>query len=414
MHDLTSAAPGNIRKIGEDRYFMSVTGVPIEFDLERTRRERGELIGELHVRTELSGARTFQGTLSAGTFNVSNPSGRYTRARMLADAARTKPGQIDWAYLLEAFCIQVLEAERLGSPAIDLRQVALPDPDDHHSIDGLVLPKRQASMIYADAATAKSLLALNYLGRLAAGGERVGFFDFELEAPDQRVRYQQLFGDPEHGPEITYVRCSRPLIHEADGIKRVIFENRLTYGVIDSVAFASGGKPEDAEQTLAYFRVLRSFGIGTLNLAHVPKTAETGFERPFGSQFWYNGVRSLWFGAAQATGTDRLVVGLYHRKNNLGRLYPAVAFQLDFEASHTVVSRCNLAAVQELAERLPIWQRMKTALTAGPKTLAALAADLGRTVDTLDRTVRRKNGLFVRLPGPDGISRIALLERKTA
>jgi hypothetical protein len=409
-----SSVPREFRRIGEDRYFMRLVGIPIEFDVEHVRRERGELIGELYVRTELYGARVFAGILSAGTFNVSSPTRRQALAKVLADAARTSREQIDWTFLLEEFCIRVLEAERAGASAVNLRDVPLRDGDDHHNIDGLILHKRQAGMLFADASSAKSLLALVAAGRLAERGERVGFFDFELDAPDQKVRYHRLFGDS--GPDITYVRCSRPLVYEADRLRRIIAEQQITYGFIDSAAFASGGKPEDAEQTLGFFRVLRSFGIGTLTLAHVPKSAEAGVERPFGSQFWFAGVRSLWFGAAQATTPDgqRLVVALYHRKNNLGRLYPAVGFQFDFEPDRTVVSPCSISDVRELAERLPLWQRMKAALNTTPKTLVALADELSASVETLDRTVRRKTLLFTKVSGQDGVTRIALVERRAS
>ena len=46
--------------------------------------------------------------------------------------------------------------------------------------------------------------------------------------------------------------------------------------------------------------------------------------------------------------------------------------------------------------------------------LADLADDLGANVDTLDKTVRRKTSLFTKVSGEDGITRIALVERRAS
>jgi hypothetical protein len=410
-----SDVPRTFRVIGEDRYFMGLVGVPIEFDLEHLRRERGELMGELYVRTELIGARTFQGTLSAASFNVSSSAARQARAKILAEAARTPKEQIDWTFLLEEFCIRVLEAERTGAAAADLREIPVTNTRVAlHNVEGLLLPKAHPSMLYGDGGTGKSLVAAYCAGRLGQQGERVGFFDWELDAADQAQRYRALFG-PTGGPSITYVRCNRALVHEADRLRRVVQDEKLTYAVLDSVAFACHGKPEDAEIALQYFRVLRQLGIGTLNLAHVPKAPLPGQERPFGSQFWFNGIRSLWFCASQPNPMNvaRLAVGFYQRKNNLGHPAPAVGFQFDFGEDRTTVTRCDPAGVEELAARLPLWQRMRTVLTSGPQTLIALSQELEAKVDTLDRLVRRKSGLFTRINGGDGISRIALVSSRS-
>jgi hypothetical protein len=79
-----------------------------------------------------------------------------------------------------------------------------------------------------------------------------------------------------------------------------------------------------------------------------------------------------------------------------------------------VVHSVDVQDVQDLAESLPLWQRMKSALTRGPRTLASLAEELHANVESLDRTVRRKNGLFTRVPSSDGIARVALVESRVA
>jgi hypothetical protein len=57
---------------------------------------------------------------------------------------------------------------------------------------------------------------------------------------------------------------------------------------------------------------------------------------------------------------------------------------------------------------------MRALLKAGPQTLAMLSTELGAPVESLDRTVRRKSTLFTRVSGTDGVTRIALVERRAS
>jgi hypothetical protein len=160
----------------------------------------------------------------------------------------------------------------------------------------------------------------------------------------------------------------------------------------------------------------KRLGVGSLLVAHTPKSVEVSQERPFGSQFWYALCRSIWFVAAQqSSDTGRLIVGMFHKKSNLSRLLPAVGFAFDFGDGTTTISRCDFAAEStELASRLPLWQRLQAALRRGPRTLAELSAELDAKPDTLDKSVRRKTGMFTRVLSQDGIQRIALVERRAS
>jgi hypothetical protein len=135
----------------------------------------------------------------------------------------------------------------------------------------------------------------------------------------------------------------------------------------------------------------------------------------FGSVYFENLCRMVWCVKKQPHADDDLVsVGLFRTKQNDGARAPAVGWTFAFTPDRITVQRADLAQVDGLADRLPHWQRMAAVLTAGPRTLASLAAELNATVDTLDRTVSRKDALFTRVADSDGITRIALVERRTA
>jgi hypothetical protein len=393
-------------------YRVTFVDYETEFLVERLRWDHDELFGQLSVACALAGARTFEGSLSAGTFNFSSTRARRERAKELAERARAG-GKIDFIAMLEEVCQRVLKAERRGAPAIILRDLPRPSADDEYDVDGFRFPKHHGTIGFADGGTLKSYHGLFTGGVLAQRGVRVALFDWELDEGAHRLRLERLFGADM--PDVRYVRCDRPLVYEVDRLRKIVRDERLEFGLFDSIGYACPGPPEAAEHAMAYFRAVRQLGIGSYHIAHV-RQGENNDQRPFGSSFWHNGARSTWYIKLAATSPDgqRITIGLFNRKANLSALRPAVGFEVTFDADRTVFARVNVADVQELVDSLPLWQRMKQAVSHEPKTLARLADELGATVDTLDRTVRRKSGLFTRVPSTDGVSRIALVESRVA
>jgi hypothetical protein len=204
-------------------------------------------------------------------------------------------------------------------------------------------------------------------------------------------------------------------VYEADRLIRIGREHGIGWGIIDSVGFATDGPPEAAEATASYFRALRSLRIGTLNVAHVTK-GENADQRPFGSAFWHNGARATWNVKLANTSPDgqTVTVGLFNRKANLGPLRPALGFEVAFTNQRTTFRRVDVTTVDELATSLPLWQRMRQAVKHRPRTLAELAGELEANADSLERIARRHKQLFTRVSGTDGISRIALVEKRAS
>ena len=114
---------------------------------------------------------------------------------------------------------------------------------------------------------ASPFTALHLAGVLAQHGIRVALFDWELDAGAHRLRLERLFGL--FMPDVRYVRCERPLVHEIVRLQRIVRDERLDYGLFDSIGFACPGPPEAAEHAMAYFRCVRQLGIGSYHIAHV-------------------------------------------------------------------------------------------------------------------------------------------------
>jgi hypothetical protein len=339
-------------------------------------------------------------------------SGWQERGKHLAERSNTTKQEIDWVGLLEEFCQHVHAAERRGQPAVSLRDLPRPDPGDMLDLHGLRLLLRHPVVLFGDGGSPKSYLSLYLAGELAQRGYAVGLFDWELAGEDHRDRLERLFGADM--PDVKYVRCDRPITAEADRLRRIVREEQLQYAVFDSVSFACGGPPEAGEAATSYYRAVRQIGIGSLNIAHISK-AEGGDQKPFGSAFWHNGARATWYAevADNAPTNHQITVGLYNRNANLGPLRPPVGFSLTFDADRTVFERVNVADVEKLAAKLSMSERMAHLLRRSPMTIAAIADELEAKADTVEKTSKRSQR-FARVPGPDGIYRIALAERRYA
>lgn len=391
---------------GDGRYRLAAPGIAT-FEADFLRRESRQLKAEVIVRCDLRGARTFDGVLAASDLNLSSTRTRSMHAKYLAERAQTE--DVDWTGLLEEFAQRILAAERDGQPAQMLHEIPKPPPQASFTVDGLPLLARHPLVAFGDGGTAKSYLALYIAGTLAEEGHHVGYFDWELDGGDHRVRLERLFGA--NMPPIHYARCTRPLVYESDRLRRIIREEGLTYCVFDSVAFACDGPPESAEVAQRYFQALRQLGeIGSLHVAHITKQSDFADFKPFGSVFWNNGARATWNVklADAIPGDGSIQIALHNRKANLGAKHPSIGFEITFGDGETTVRRVDVADVPDLAAGLTVRERMAHVLSRGPMPQANLAEEIDSTLETVSRTARRYKQQFVLLEG----GKLALLEAR--
>jgi hypothetical protein len=185
---VVAAVERKFEAIGEDRYRLTVADLGITLELDRLRREHHELIGELSARCELPGARTVDGSLSIADLNLSSARARQDRAKLLKERANTGE-QLDWVAILEEFSQRVLQADRMGLPAVDLRMIPRPAANEEMvEVSGLSLPRRHPTILFGDGGTGKSYLALWLAGRMVEMGMSVALFRRRKPAASRRKR----------------------------------------------------------------------------------------------------------------------------------------------------------------------------------------------------------------------------------
>lgn len=398
---------------GDDgRYALHVPDYGVVLDVDRLRRERHELTGELTVRADLAGAKTINGILHASDFNLSSSRARQDRAKLLSQ--RSAAPDIDWFAALEELCLRVLDAERAGTPMVWLPDVPRPTADPVLRFAGLALPRDHPTIGFGDGGSLKSLLGLWTLGHLAKAGMKVLLADWELTDSDHRERLEQLFGDDM--PRVAYQRCDRPLVAEVDSLRRRVRDDGIQYLMCDSVAVGCDGPPESAEAAAGYMRGLRQIGVGAFCIAHVNKSEDSD-KKPFGSAFWHNLARSTWhFKRSEPTAdSDTVQVCLTQRKHNLGPLALPFAFQVTF-GERIVITKIDVATVEDFAPKLALWQRLRSHLKSkGLQTVYEAATALDADVTYINKVVSRDKGrTFVRVDGPDGVSRVGVKDRGVA
>jgi hypothetical protein len=401
--------------VGEGAYRVEVPDLGLVLHVDRLRRKSGELLGELTVTCNLAGAQrvTDEDIISAADINISSQRARQDRAAWLGK--RSQLTTHDWAGTVEYLCLRVIQAERMGQPAVLLRDVPKPSPDQAWLVHGLPILREQPMILFGDGGSGKSLLALAVAGELSQRGVSVLYADWETSCEDHRDRLEQIFG-PDTMPAVRYVRAEWPLVHEVDRLRRTVLSHDVQYVVLDSVAFGCDGPPEAAESAAAYFRALRQLRVGALLIAHITK-AESGDQRPFGSAFWHNGARATWFVKRSDPDGDHgaMTVGLFCRKANRGPLLSARGLRVSFGDGRIGIRQTDLTEHGDFESKLPLWQRMKGALVKGPLTLTELAEAVDAKLDSVIKTVNRSDGkTFTKLPGSDGKPRVYLVDRRPA
>ena len=379
------------------------------------RREHGhQLHAEVDVQCRWAGVRRHGNSLSCADLNLSSQTTRKTLAKHCAERARTKD-DFDWMGVIDSACLEIIQAERQGADVVILDDAPEVTERDFE-VCGLHVPADAASILIAHGDSLKSMTTLFVLGTLAKRGHRVLYLDWEWTADRHRARKHRLFGD-ERLDGLRYLKCHAPLVHEADRIRRYCDEHQITFLAVDSVGLACDGKLTDDDVAIRFHRALATLPPA-LCAAHVPKSslgpdAKGDAVGPYGSVFFSNLCRASWLVKKQPGASDDVVtVGLFRQKQNDGERRQPVGLEFLFGPDGRIrVRNVDLATVEGLAEKMPLPARIKALLKRGPLTFAEIAAELEAKVDSVTKAVNR-NDAFTKVPGVDGIHRIALVSRR--
>jgi len=386
-------------------YSLHISDLSITFDITRVRSRFDETFGLLTVRAAFAGARTVSDNIiSSADFNLSSLKSRQDRARHLSERARAE--EIDWVGLVEELCHRVLEHEERGEAIIALQSIQAPiESRSELEAAGLPLLHRLPTIWFGDGGCGKSYLSLYASVGLAQAGHNVLYCDWEFASEDHAQRLRQIVGPIPAIPNLYYRRCQKPLANDVSFLKQAIHQLKITYLVCDSVGFACGGAPEDSDSALKYFAAVRALGsIGSLHIAHINKS-EQGDQKPFGSVFWSNGARNIWYvkRSEAASSTGDFGVGLFHRKANTGRLQEARAVKFSFPGTEVIIAPTDIADYPDLCDKLSVRQKVLSCLKDGAKSADEIAEHTATAEKTIRVSLGRLKNNIVSFKGASGV-----------
>ncbi len=397
---------------GDQRYQMTVKPAGIILTAERVRRERHELHGELAIQVNGNFRDAVvgpSGILSVGDMNFSSVQARSSRAKLLKDLSGDGFDVKHWHEVLEDFTIRIFAAERKGKPAVAFADI--PESTEESAaiweLEGFPLLQSLPTVLFGDGGSGKSYFAMWLAGTLASMGIPVVYADWEFSVGAHRERVGRMFKPiPKN---LHYAKCDRSLKEEAERLARIIRETAAQYVVCDSIGFACDGPTESQETAATYFRCLRQLGVGSLNISHIPKKSDDSKEATlFGSVYFKNGARSVWFvEKASENPVGQLRFGLHNRKNNVGDRLPALAYSLTFDRGITRLAKITVDEVDEIVASLPLLERVRRLMRSRQEafSLKELADELSATQGTLRSTLTRHTSQFKKIGQKYGLTK---------
>jgi len=309
---------------------------------------------------------------------------------------------IPWSDVLTFITGKTMEIARRGEPVEEV----WPNEDDTLEVEYLLEPilyLNHPSVIFGDYGSLKSLKALviayivqlpyhdNDLGLITAKEAiRCLYLDYEDEYSSFRKRWSALEqGFGLGAMPILRRRMTAPLANSLEQLQPIIHEKDIGLLIVDSLGLAAGGNLNDAEPAIKYNAALRQLGITSLTLAHTSKDQITKRRTIFGSVFFTNLARSVWeCKAEQDTGEDEAVISLKHTKANLSRKHPPLGYRFTFTDNAICIAKADLIDTS-LSRELPLSWRIENLLRQGPLFINEIAEQLGASVETIGRTLRR-------------------------
>jgi hypothetical protein len=328
------------------------------------------LDAELEVWQEIPGytQEHFQASL-----NLKSNSNRETFRRQL-DAMFG--GEINWTAKLNRACQMVKETYRAEDPAILLYDA------DEPQVDYLYPPFLAAdgvTIIFGAGGSGKTMFAL----WLALHLDRPGLYvDYEASGGVLKRRMRRLLaglGRADTIPPLLYWPArGRPLADMKDALRAKIHHSDVEFVVVDSALLACGGNPLDSETVIKFFNALAALGVPVMLISHVTKEDDVnGTKYPFGSVVWSNSARLTW-NIRTTKEPGRMVLGLFGRKVNEDEdTARTAAFAVTFEPECFTFAETDYRQAGDLADEIPLRDRIWALLAEGDYTPSEIAAGLG-------------------------------------
>lgn len=386
----------------------------VAIDIRKIYEHRdGRTTAEITVTTSATG---YAPHLLYSTFNLSTPRSRGELGKELAKRYKKK---VNWDELLEQLCVLSLGKYREGEPAYKLYEIP-PRVKPRYRVSPIIF-ENEANVIFGDGETGKThlacWLAVQVQDNVAAANMtphcgNVLFLDWETSGETTREIVQAIrrgfdIPIPNEGEDIVYRHCTQPLVNDIEYVQTLVAEHNIEFVITDSVEMACGGDSDKSDSVKAYYRALRSLGITSLSIDHISKGSDG--KAPYGSAFRRNIPRSQFLVKHdQEPGEHHMTIGLYHKKCNIAPKIKPIGFRVDFTMNGAGLDKitfgtADLLSSPELAEGLPLKDRIKAVLRHGKMEVKDIAEELGEGEAKVRARLNENKRLFQHYPDGWGL-----------
>lgn len=393
-----------LRRFG-DSFVFTWSEEAIGIGLEGLHRERDGVVAEVTVESTAPG---FEGHVHGPVrLNLLSTTSQNQLAKILAE----RVNHVDWHAMLVAACNQAVTRWRHLPPALDLATHIDPGP-----VKLLLpsIPDGETTVIYGDGEGGKSLLML-LIGVAALTGVvlpwaasvkeplHVMLLDWETNARTVASRLHRIVRGYglEQVPSLMYREMQHPLAECIEELRADRDKHQIDLFLFDSLSFAVNGSLNEDDVARGAMNAMRSLApatrIATAHISAESAKATHGTASPFGSRFFWNGMRSgIEIRRAEESPDDIIDLGVFPRKANDVRHEKPYGVRVRFDGMSGPITftRSDLDASPELASRTPIAQRLRAALRHGAATKLELAEEVGADVKVVDMTLRRMHDVM--------------------
>lgn len=391
------------------RHVHHFTDLGVEVHISHLHEKSHDLWGEVVVYDLLSGS----GFLHRKKWNLN---ANTTLSRVAKDLQTRYPLKHDWEAVFEAAFWRTVDAYRAGAE-MQLLDGGEDEPPPGYLIDPYV-SDTGVSILFGQGGSGKSIVALGLALALATGQNvlgkltdqrphRVLYLDWEAEKRDHKHRLNMITRGhnlPRPVETLWYRREWASLPTIADSIRSIISQFSIEVVVVDSLGGARGGAPESAEETIAVFSAIRSWGVPALAIDHQSKANLANPKQtaaPFGSVYTQNMARLMWaIQTAKEDGSNTFGSVMTNTKANNDRQHyrHAIQYTVDRDNETTVFERTDLLGLpmDVLSQSEQLLQALKGSTGA---TVKQLADSTGLTPPSVRSVLNRRTDLFVNIGG---------------
>lgn len=399
-------------------YVYRHSSLQVEITVDHLTRHGPEYHGMLYANTLQQGRPPH---LIGETFNLSSGRTRRDLAKRLSEKLRSAPAAL-LEDVIEQVCMSVIADQERGDQAVFVPDITLAQQTQTDLVDKL-LPRGKPTWWYGEPGVGKGWLAVFTAVCVQTGTALCGlpvqqgpvvYADWEDDASVFHGRVAAVSAGLGLAglPRILYLPCKRPLPDDLHRIARWVAQTQAVLLIVDSVSLAAGA-PGDratyhmvAAQFIAALRELEP--CTTLCIDHTG-TAEWKSAslagRAMGSGLKKAESRAAWEIRHQSdAGSNLLNLAAFHTKGNHSETFQPLGWQLEFGSgrppSYVRFTTQDVRDNPDLAQALPLVERITNALREGPGDLRALADRTGLAESQLRPVLFKYKNRFVLLP-PD-------------